>query len=101
MAERLREVPEQSPINRIILLRKQTDVIAEPQKTIEHSYRLGVAARQFQVISEPKSACQKGALAGRQTIDVRFSRIAHDITVNHELPLYGCHGAPHARIIRG
>src|SRR5207253_1612851 len=52
----------------IVLLCQQTDVVAQPQESLEQLLRLVAPAHQRVVVGEPEGAGEEGALARRQTV---------------------------------
>src|SRR5262249_6679672 len=54
--ERLREVAQKPAGLRVVLLREQAHVVAQPQQPFEPAAGLGVAALQVQAVSQPEGA---------------------------------------------
>src|SRR5258706_4677479 len=98
MRESLRKVADEATSQRVVLLRQQPDVIAEPNETLEKSTRLIGAAEHQEAVGQPKTACQEGAFARRQTVLAPQCVVAQDKAIDDEIALNGHHRAAHARI---
>ena len=55
-----------------VLLRKQSDIVAQAQQSFEQRPRLIAAVLKYISVGEPKAAGKKGAFAGRQAIGAPF-----------------------------
>src|SRR3954447_20054728 len=94
MRERLREVPEQPLLGRVVLLREQADVVREADETIEERTRVVVAAQQLVAVDEPERTGQKDSFTRRKAVDAGVRAIAEDEAVVDELALDRLDGAP-------
>ena len=99
MGEGLREVAEQPPAHRIVLLGQQAQVVGRGRQPLEHRLGLGVAPGQLVDVAQPETAGQKGAFAGRQAIDLRLRRVTQQKAVDQKLALDRPYGRFHARIV--
>src|SRR6476620_2335045 len=82
MRECLREIAQLPARARIVLLRPQPDIVAQPQQPLEQRARLALAALQDQVVGEPEAAREEQALARRQAIDRLLRAIAEHETID-------------------
>ena len=74
MGERLREVAEHPASRGVVLLRQQTDVVAQHQQPFEKGSRFLTATDQGQVVGQPERAHEEHAFLAGQTI-VGVSRV--------------------------
>src|SRR5690554_6376583 len=92
-------VPIQAAKARIVFLRKQADVVAQRQKTLEQRACLRDAPLQGVVVGEPEAAGQEGAFSRRQAVHAVLRAVAQDEAVHQELALDRGHRAEDARIV--
>src|ERR1039458_7294106 len=78
VAERLREIPHLPKHRWIVLLCKQSDIVAKSKQALEHPPRFGAAALQDKIVHEPETACEEGRLPRRQTIFRLVCVVAED-----------------------
>jgi len=68
VAERLRKIPHLAMRRRIVLLRKQSDIVAKSKQALEHRAPFRDTALQDEIVHEPETACEEGRLPRRQTV---------------------------------
>jgi hypothetical protein len=98
--KRLWEVADEPLRPRVVFLRQETDVVAEPNQSLEDPARLIGATKHQKVVSEPKATSEEGALADRQAVSATAGVVAHDETVDHEIAFDRRHRPDNARIAR-
>ncbi len=101
MGERLGKIAQKPSSMGIVLFRQQANVVLQGNKPLEKLHGFLAASEQHETIDQPKRTNQKDAFTGRQSIDVRFRRIAMDEAVVHQFPLDGFDGADDSRILGG
>src|SRR3954447_15494112 len=74
MRERLREVPEQALLLRVVLLRVEADVVREADQPLEQRMRIVVPAEQLVAVDEPEGAREKDALTCGEPVDTVVTR---------------------------
>ena len=70
MGEGLRKIAHKTPTVRIILLREQADVIAQPQQPLKERGRLVVASHETPVVRQPECARKKHAFTRWKAIEL-------------------------------
>jgi hypothetical protein len=98
VAERLWKVSDQPAGCGVVLLRQQSDVVAQREQPLEDLPGLVVPTHQGVVVGEPERAGEERALAGGQPVDAvaRLLGVALHEAVLQQLPLDGGDGALHA-----
>jgi hypothetical protein len=70
------------PTNRrpagVVLLGKESEVVAQVEDPLEEPPRLTAAALKREVVGEPEGAGEEGRLSGRESIDFSVRRVAAD-----------------------
>lgn len=102
MGEGLREVADEPPSTRVVLLGKEPDVVGETGEAVEQRSSFSGTALKDEVVGEPEAAWQERAFATRQTVDLAeaVARVAADESVLAQLPLDRRDRAHHARVAR-
>src|SRR3954469_3700266 len=67
--ERLREVPEQALLLRVVLLGEEADVVREIDQLLEQRVRFVMPAQQLVAVDEPERAREEDALSRREPVD--------------------------------
>src|SRR4051812_31059880 len=66
--ERLREVPEQASLLRVVLLREQPKVVRDAEQLLEQRARLVLPAQHQERVHEPERGRQEDTLAAGETV---------------------------------
>src|SRR3954468_7245440 len=82
VGERLREVPEQALLLRVVLLGEEADVVREADQLLEQRMRLAVPAEKLVAVDEPERTGEEDAFASGEPVDAVVLRaIAKDEAV--------------------
>ena len=95
----LREVSDQPPPRRIILLGQETQWSAKIQEAFHELLCLVDTAAKGIVVGEPEAARQEGAFGAGEAIDIMLRGITQYKTVVEQRSFDGRYRALHARII--
>src|SRR5690349_376702 len=101
MRECLREIAKLPLRLRVIFLRKQANIVAQREQTLEKGACFGISMLQLVVCGEPEAAREKHAFSGRQAVDVRLGSIPQHQPVDHEVALDSCDRAAYPWIVCG
>src|SRR6185312_11407424 len=83
--QRLREVAEHHPVDRVVLLGEEADVVAQREEPLEQALGLAPASGERERIGEPERAGQERAFASRQAVGRGMLAVAHHEPVANEL----------------
>jgi hypothetical protein len=98
--EGLREIAQQPLSVRVILLGKQSDIVAKCQQPLEEALRLLAPVEQNPVVGEPEAAGEKYALPWWQPIAGNPAVVALHQPILREMTLDRLDGGAHPRIPR-
>ena len=83
------EVAKLTLLPGIIFFGKKPEVVSNGQQALEQTLGFGLAARENQVVGEPKRAGDERSFTCRKGVGRRFRGVAIDETIPHEGPLDG------------
>ena len=89
VGERLREIADQPPRHRVVLLGQQAEVVAEVEQPLEELAGIVVAPEHAQAVGQPERAGEERALPAAQAVDLTgvHGPVAEDEVALHQLPL--------------
>src|SRR5690349_19579271 len=97
--ECLREISDQALFRRVVFLRKQPEIVAQFQQSLEQPLGLLLSAEQIIGVREPEAAGEEDTLTGRQAVVGGGRLIAPYEAIDEEIAFDRCYRAAHPLVV--
>jgi hypothetical protein len=83
----LRKISEETFAGRIVLFRKQSDIVANVDKAFQDFFRFAGLAHKRQGVRQPEAASKEEAFSVGQAIHLRIRQVSSNESVVYKRPL--------------